>query len=942
YFNSGKYNTNSSSGKHLLAHELTHVLQQRTPPPINIETAQDKGPEKKDRNNSANNGPQNIQPPYNTTVKKNPGINAPAKKTLDELDTNPILKGPDTDSPSGEKNERIKKQARARKTKKESNPVDDNDESQVRGNASVKQPNGGVGKSLGSAGQTGSMVTDGPKDEIDLENERIKNAKDSDFKATAIVESAYLNVDSFQSQALIDQLAEIQKINIRIYFAEIRQEVNGFFIGKGQDILNSMLSKQAFVMQTTTAYMARITAFVNNITQQGLMMSTQIRESISTAIGNSANLISNSVNGIANQITGLISSMPLPNIPGINILRNAVISIINRISVAVRNMVNIVGSFLQKILAAAMDVVNTIVNTINEIIMAVLNKIFTAIMDLQILIFNKVNAAGQKLLEKLNEFLYEHIYPVIDKAESYFIQQVNEIRDRRKAEIKANQHQILKALADLVAPKSKPVISVNNKKGTREEQLIYQEQITQYGVGRNAEIILAFVNDTSSFLNIILAQIYTFIARLYNALIASINKLIDTVTTLVTDFIKLMGDLVQKGIDAFLKLLTSMITHLIHLVTGVATVVEKIGEKAIALLRETPERTETSVRETVSNFITSKSTNFAGGPVLNYAGALTPAMLALLQEIEQLAPFVEEGILVAEEAAEVVIIVEESAVVVEETAEVVVVGWEVILIIIVIILILIIIALLVYLIYLIIEEITKPIPVPIPVPIPIPVPVPVPDPDPEEPDPENPVICITGFEFLKQAGEPNPVTGASVLGGIIERIIEGDYCSILTCDINDYFDVGDANGSRYLQFLIDHNPLQFNTSVKQRRLRNFRPRRRPDMLSHKTSRKEVYEIKPFSDAGVEAGLIKLNEIGDLYNTFSLPYIFGNAYNAREKFIPIGTIILKGKIVNVVLLVHLLATGGLVLYEFCFIGKDVGKILVRDLVLNTKRQIFHLP
>ena len=28
YFNSGRYDTNSASGKHLLAHELTHTLQQ--------------------------------------------------------------------------------------------------------------------------------------------------------------------------------------------------------------------------------------------------------------------------------------------------------------------------------------------------------------------------------------------------------------------------------------------------------------------------------------------------------------------------------------------------------------------------------------------------------------------------------------------------------------------------------------------------------------------------------------------------------------------------------------------------------------------------------------------------------------------------------------------------------------------------------------------------
>ncbi len=38
YFNAGKYNPDNSSGKHLLAHELTHVVQQgKTAPKPNIQ-----------------------------------------------------------------------------------------------------------------------------------------------------------------------------------------------------------------------------------------------------------------------------------------------------------------------------------------------------------------------------------------------------------------------------------------------------------------------------------------------------------------------------------------------------------------------------------------------------------------------------------------------------------------------------------------------------------------------------------------------------------------------------------------------------------------------------------------------------------------------------------------------------------------------------------------
>lgn len=193
-------------------------------------------------------------------------------------------------------------------------------------------------------------------------------------------------------------------------------------------------------------------------------------------------------------------------------------------------------------------------------------------------------------------------------------------------------------------------------------------------------------------------------------------------------------------------------------------------------------------------------------------------------------------------------------------------------------------------------------------------------------------FCITGYNFLKAAGDPSPVEGASTLGNIIERIISNNYCGILGCNSDDFFDEY-SSWENYTDFLINHNSAIFNNASTQQRLRKYTPKNRPDIVSDKRSRKEFYEIKPMSDAGINAGMKKLNSVRNLYHQFSLPYLFGDAYKSSN--IRLGIININGHSFDVFLFVHVIeSTGGLIVYQFCYNGINVGKQNIGELAKET--------
>jgi hypothetical protein len=154
---------------------------------------------------------------------------------------------------------------------------------------------------------------------------------------------------------------------------------------------------------------------------------------------------------------------------------------------------------------------------------------------------------------------------------------------------------------------------------------------------------------------------------------------------------------------------------------------------------------------------------------------------------------------------------------------------------------------------------------------------------------------------------------AAGFGLLAERYIQNDYIETMGNPPGAvYFD--NNNPAAYLNFLKTHNPGLTDSMIAEAMTSAVRP----DIARDDGATKEYYEIKPFSPAGVGAGMGKLVTIMAYMSALGLPYAPGVAYSP-SKDIPVLSGVLMGCKLGVTLNVQRPLPGTL-LYSLCLQGE----------------------
>jgi len=158
---------------------------------------------------------------------------------------------------------------------------------------------------------------------------------------------------------------------------------------------------------------------------------------------------------------------------------------------------------------------------------------------------------------------------------------------------------------------------------------------------------------------------------------------------------------------------------------------------------------------------------------------------------------------------------------------------------------------------------------------------------------------------------------AAALGIVAHRMIASDVEKSLRLERgNDLFIDDQSAGPinpRYVTFLINKNPAIPDTSKDAIRAGGYG---RPDLVTHYETVREFEEIKPNTPSGISQGLKDIRTYADWMESLSLPYVYGRAYAAWAKRIPLFEFKLAGLPVTVSLLVERYSDG-LLVYKYCF-------------------------
>lgn len=741
YFNEGQYDTNSNAGKHLLAHELTHTIQQgavRPQQPASEEAL-----------------PQ-ATTPIPATTPAQPGAPAAEPAVAPPTATQePVAAQPEAQAatqPATPGQTQAAPQAEATSAGAEGT---------LPAQAAAALPaetNAGGGDAAPVAGEPAEAVAAEPAQGNQAEQlagnatqesllmNRLARAEDSPLKSEAQMQANFMKQDAMMSEMAANRIAFRRSVEYTAYFNGVRENVTGFVLDRIIGVQLSLINSRQFLSMNAEAVKANISAMVTGALTSGLTTSLQYLNNISSFVTSTQQNITQTVGGIAGRITGMIQSISLPNLPGVEGIRNSIAAVVNRIAGQINAALDTVVSLITSMLQRAMTAIATIVQTMNQFINRLLDMVLAAINRLINMVFGYLERIGTAIITTLMRILNNTIFPILARVERMILQKIELTRRQIIRSIRENYTQTLQGIVDAVSPDPAAPTDTSSQ---QDQPLTRQEQIAQIATAAyqfattNATIITDFEQKTASIYSILVQQLLSAIEQVKMQIQVAIARILVRIAQFILRIMDQLGrviDLVARAVEQILQ--------------SVMQAFQRLYDAVVRFINnpiQTLQQAASNVWARIQNFITEATRNIltgtpfdvnsiTGGSQTQFAPAfLAPALVA--PALVPAAPVIVEVIIevivlpVIFVGGAMIVFVEGGIVIVIGTvaifiAEEVLIAILIVIAIIIIIIILILIAILIYLLFKLIEAILKPAPIPVPKPVPGPKPIPGPQPIP--------------------------------------------------------------------------------------------------------------------------------------------------------------------------------------------------------------------
>lgn len=554
YFNEGNHDPQSPEGAKLLAHELTHTIQQGASPQ-NL----------KNNNKTENPGVSSDQPVkeqktllpqtalQTTTDQPDKTHNDPSKKVQspvkDELSKhnqpheqikNTSVAGAPAatlDSAGGSGNKRPAKSpftshatqtkpAKANQGGENKNAVEDTQRVGSREEGQVKADNAAI------------------------INDRINGAKASVVKTSVVVQAAIINQDYFNTETRLDNINTTKREQIRDIFIEAHANLDAFFARSTLSLTAAILAAQATVTEQVIATLNGVQTFVNSMSALALSIITNTIAFVSTLIANTLAAIAVAINIVGNRVTNLVNSISLPDLPGVETIRGFIANSIYAVSGLITGALISVQQLIASALAISLQFLTGLVQTIADAV----NTIISAITLILNQIISTINASLQTILRigivTLQTLLNNSIHPMLVNIEAMIIASVNALYQKALQDARENREQALEALAGMIGVQTEPA-PASGKPLTMAQMLAAILAISKQAIERNKEIADRFEEDTSILIGILRDRSAVFTALVIAALIGGMAAIMMKVMELISFIIQAVSSLAARVIGGF-------------------------------------------------------------------------------------------------------------------------------------------------------------------------------------------------------------------------------------------------------------------------------------------------------------------------------------------------------------------------------------------------------
>jgi len=407
-----------------------------------------------------------------------------------------------------------------------------------------------------------------------------------------------------------------------------------FFTRSIASVQQFVESKQAEVTGAVASALAWIRGAIMGTLQAAQTLATRIRERINEILQRITDSVQNRVEGITGQITGLINSIPLPDIPGVGLIRSSAVGVLNGAARIVSGAFGTLVGVIRSVFNAGMNVLDSVLGAIVSALDVALSAASTAVLAVLQMIGQALSRAVSVISSSLRAVLLSIIVPLLNGLEALIGRLIGVAEQRAVGLLRANRNEYLGALAEVVFPSAE---APGSRATTRESPGAVIQQLGRDATQNSRLIVQTFELVIGGAMTLILRTLITAAARLVAGVASAVAQVVQAIVSAITQVIRVLAQAAQ-AIDNFVReLIRSLTESLGKLVESVGSVVDGGVDQLIQFARTALSRITGFIGRFVRNLVLGRG---VGESLSEAIGdfRLTPSSLLLYRGPPPLPP----------------------------------------------------------------------------------------------------------------------------------------------------------------------------------------------------------------------------------------------------------------------------------------------------------------
>jgi hypothetical protein len=461
---------------------------------------------------------------------------------------------------------------------------------------------------------------------------QIAGTAPSPEQAQALSQAQLVDSDCVKSEVHVAQTAASRRLQIATSMAEARQNLAGFFTRTVVGVQTLVARKQAEISGAVTQALAWVRAgFMSAllaVQTQGIL----IRTRINALITGFTLAVQGRVTAIVGQIGGLIDSVPLPDIPGIGLIRGVATRFLNQAANIVNAAFGRFMAFIHAAFNAGMNVLDTFLRGLSRIVNLALSLATAAIMNVVQVIGQALSRAIAFITASMQRILHGVITPLLIAVETLTGRLIAKAQQGALALLRDNRRQYLAALLSSVTPRAGSTTLAEGRATTTASRVEAIRQLGRDALRNNQLIVLAFDLLIGGGIANIIRTLASSAARLMAAIAALLVQAAQAIANVVTLALQSLQRVMQVVGGIIREMLQSLAAGVVRIVQAVQQRVQGAVDSILQFARNALQRIASFVGRLIRSLIgggTGGSSAAEAAANFSLSGAAPDASLAL-------------------------------------------------------------------------------------------------------------------------------------------------------------------------------------------------------------------------------------------------------------------------------------------------------------------------